>query len=68
MILKKFLERGQAVFEYFLIFAGIITFTFLSVSTFFPKIRDAVQGTDATGAPGYAQKAFTAIINADTRW
>lgn len=65
MILKKFLERGQAVFEYFLIFTGIIAFTLLSLSTFFPRIRDTVQGTSST--IGYAQKAFNAIITADLR-
>ncbi len=74
MILKKSLRRGQAprrcsgqaTFEYFLIFAAVLMLGFLSASTFFPRVRDAVQGSPS-GA-GYAQKAFNAIINADLRW
>lgn len=78
MILKKSLRRrqkkgqaprrcsGQATFEYFLIFTAVLMLGFLSVSTFFPKVRNAVQGSP-TG-PGYAQKAFNAIISADLRW
>jgi len=69
MILKNCLRikysilKGQAVLEYFILFAAIGVLGIVSLSTFFPKIRDVVQGT--ASQQGYFQKAANAIINAD---
>ena len=48
MILKKCLSvkysilKGQSVLEYFILFAVIGVLGIVSLSTFFPKIRDTV--------------------------
>ncbi len=69
MILKKSLKRGQATLEYFLLFTAVIFLTLLTlggtINSFFGSVRDTAQGTSAT--PGYAQKGFDAIINADNK-
>ena len=70
MILKKSLKRAQATIEFLLIFTAVAAYCLLSKNLscsayFFPRARAAAQGTAAT--PGYAQKAFDAIINADQR-
>jgi len=69
MILKKSLKMkhkfltGQAVLEYFIIFAAIGILGLISVSTFLPKMRVAIQGSATQD--GYFQNAVNRIINAD---
>jgi hypothetical protein len=69
MILKKSLRiktkmlKGQAVLEYFILLAIICTFGLISVSTFLPRVRRAIQGTSPTD--GYFQKAADQITRAD---
>jgi len=49
-------NSGQASLEYFILFAIIAVLTILSFSSFFPKVKEAIQGKD-----GFFQKAATAI-------
>ena len=53
------LKKGQASLEYFIIFAIIAVLTILSFSTFLPKVKEAIQGSNTT--EGVFQKAATAI-------
>lgn len=57
MDLKKYLIRGQAALEYFILFSVIALLTLLSLSSFFPKVQEAIQGKD-----GFFQKAVERII------
>jgi Flp pilus assembly pilin Flp len=55
MVLKK----GQAALEYFIIFAIIAVLTILSFSTFLPKVKEAIQGSDTK--KGFFQNAARQI-------
>ena len=66
MNLKKSLKsQGQAALEYFILLAIIMGLSLISLSSFFPKVRDAVQGSQAE--EGYFQKATDRIIYADQK-
>jgi uncharacterized protein (UPF0333 family) len=65
MILKKCLIRGQASFEYFLLFTAIIAISLLSFSVFYPQIRTIVQGDGVTS--GYFGNVAKGLIEADLR-
>ncbi|MFH0762561.1 MAG: hypothetical protein V1925_01580 [Candidatus Omnitrophota bacterium] len=45
-------NKAQSTVEYFILFSVITLLTILSLSTFFPRIQEALQGKD-----GYFQKA-----------
>jgi hypothetical protein len=66
MILKKSLIMGQATFEYFILFSVIIALSLVSLSAFFPRVREIVQSNAAN--TGYAQRGIASIIGADTRY
>ena len=66
MILKKSLITGQATFEYFILFSVIIALSLVSLSAFFPRIREIVLSNGSN--TGYAQRGIQAIIDADTRY
>lgn len=53
------LKTGQASLEYFILFAIIAVITILSFSTFLPKVKEAIQGSD--NKAGFFQKAATQI-------
>lgn len=66
MNLKKSLKsKGQAALEYFILLAIIMGLSLISLSSFLPKVRDAVQGSETS--EGYFQKAMDRIIYADQR-
>ena len=53
MALKKYsMEASQATLEYFLIFGVVIVLTLISVSPFFPRIVNSIQGPG-----GFVEKA-----------
>ncbi|MBL7152050.1 MAG: hypothetical protein ISS89_05660 [Candidatus Omnitrophica bacterium] len=56
-MLKHKSLTGQASLEYFIIFSVIALLTILSLSSFFPRIQQAMQGE-----AGYFQKAAEEII------
>lgn len=61
MTFKKFLEifnyrkNGQSSLEYVLIFSILILLTLISFTTFFPKVQDAILGTETKA--GFFQSA-----------
>ncbi len=52
MSLKKNLEKGQASLEYFILFAVIAILTLVSLSTFYPQVKNIIQGEQ-----GFFQRA-----------
>ena len=56
-------RKGQAALEYFIIFAAIGILGLISVSTFLPRMREAIQGSATQD--GYFQNAADRIIKAD---
>jgi hypothetical protein len=52
-------NTAQASVEYFILFAIIAVLTILSFSSFLPKVKEAIQGSEQK--EGFFQKAATEI-------
>ncbi len=52
-------KKGQAAIEYFILFTIIAVITILSFSTFLPKVKEAIQGSNESA--GFFQKAAQQI-------
>ena len=54
-----YFRKAQASLEYFILFAIIAVLTILSFSSFLPKVKEAIQGSETK--EGFFQKAATQI-------
>ncbi|MCX5703994.1 MAG: hypothetical protein NT066_05865 [Candidatus Omnitrophica bacterium] len=62
MSLKKSLKTGQVSLEYFILFSIVAGLSFLSISTFYPRVRQAIQGSETE--TGFFQGAVQRIADA----
>lgn len=67
MSLKKYLKTkiGQSTLEYFILFSIIAGLSLLSITTFYPRVRAAIQGTETER--GFFQIAVQRIGDAVLR-
>ena len=56
---RKAYLTGQAVVEYLLVFAALAVITVLSLSAFYPKVKEIAQGSE--DKPGLFQEAMERI-------
>lgn len=56
MSFKKCLKTGQASLEYFILFSIVAGLSLLSLSSFYPKVREAIQGSET-------KEGFFQIVN-----